>query len=66
MNVLLKPTIQFKPEHENEPFFRETATLFESVKQHDFDTLAALCDDDFGIVDLNTNGSSVIISNRSE
>lgn len=63
---LLTPTITFKPEHQSLPFFRETATLFESVKMHDFATLAELCDDDFGIVDLNTDGSSVIISNRAE
>jgi ketosteroid isomerase-like protein len=66
MNVVCEPTIQFQPEHENQPFFRETVTLFESVRRHDFATLAALCQDDFGIVDLNTDGSSVIISNRAE
>lgn len=46
------------------PFYEETMTLFHSVRDHDFATLAALCDDDFGIVDLNTEGKNVVISTR--
>ena len=30
------------------PFFAETLTLLRSVRDHDFETLAALRDDDFG------------------
>jgi hypothetical protein len=48
------------------PFYKETMTLFEGVSRHDFETLANLCDDDFGIVDLNTEGKNVIISTREE
>ncbi len=48
----------------NEPFYKETTILFESVSKHDFDTLAALCDDDFGIVDLDEEGKNVIIEDR--
>lgn len=51
---------------ENKPFYQETLTLFESVAKHDFDTLANLCDDDFGIVDLNEEGKNVIIRTRQE
>lgn len=48
------------------PFAEETQTLFRCVSQHDFDTLAALCDDDFGIIDLGTQGESVVIETRQE
>lgn len=50
----------------NQPFYQETRALFESVSSHDFDRLAALCDDDFGIVDLDPNGQNVIIRTREE
>jgi len=51
---------------ENKPFYQETLTLFESVSKHDFDTLANLCDDDYGIVDLNEKGNNEIIRTRKE
>lgn len=38
------------------PFFHETKTILDSVSKHDFDRLATMCDDDFGIVDINTEG----------
>jgi ketosteroid isomerase-like protein len=48
------------------PFFAETVTLLRSVREHDFDTLAALCDDDFGIVDVDPSGSARIARDRDE
>jgi ketosteroid isomerase-like protein len=48
------------------PFFEETLTLLRSVRDHDFDTLAALCDDDFGIVDGDPSGTISIIRTREE
>ena len=48
------------------PFFSETVELLRSVRDHDFDSLADLCDDDFGIVDLDQSGSSVMIRTRAE
>lgn len=36
------------------------------MRDHDFDTLAALCDDDFGIVDIAPDGSGVPIRTRAE
>lgn len=48
------------------PFFAETVTLLRSVRDHDFDTLAALCDDDHGIVDIAPDGGSVPIRTRAE
>jgi hypothetical protein len=50
----------------DKPFFKETRLLFDYVSNHDFDNLAALCDDDFGIVDLGTEGQSMMIRNRAE
>jgi ketosteroid isomerase-like protein len=50
----------------DEPFFAETLTLLRSVRDHDFDTLAALCDDDFGIVDIAPDGSAVPVRTRAE
>lgn len=48
------------------PFAEETRTLFRCVSEHDFDTLAALCDDDFGIIDLGTEGQSVVVETRAD
>ncbi len=47
------------------PFLPETLTLLRSVRDHDFDTLAALCDDDFGIVDVDPAGNARPIRDRS-
>lgn len=47
-----------------EPFYKETELLFECVSKHDFETLANLCDDDFGIVDLDPQGKSVVVEDR--
>jgi hypothetical protein len=47
------------------PFFEETVTLLRSVRDHDFDTLAALCDDDFGIVDAGPDQKPVAIRDRA-
>ncbi len=54
------------PEHESKPFFAETITLLRSVRDHDFDTLAGLCDDDYGIVDIAPDGTNVAIRTREE
>lgn len=57
-----KPPAEFA----EEPFFEETLTLLRAVREHDFDTLAGLCDDDFGIVDIAPDGSGVPIRTRAE
>ena len=49
-----------------QPFFAETQRLFRYVSDHNFEDLAALCDDDFGIVDLGPGGESVVIDTREE
>jgi hypothetical protein len=43
------------------PFYQETELLFTCVSKHDFDTLADLCDDDFGIIDLDPQGKNVVV-----
>lgn len=48
------------------PYFEQTLTLLRSVRDHDFDTLAELCDDDFGIVDGDPTGAISIIRTRAE
>lgn len=50
----------------DEPFFPETVELLRCVRDHDFESLAELCDDDFGIVDLDQSGGSVMIRTREE
>lgn len=53
------------PRFVDAPFFAETVTLLRSVREHDFDTLAALCDDDFGIVDVDPSGAVRPIRDRA-
>ena len=60
------PLDQPYPEHEGKPFFGETLTLLRSVRDHDFETLADLCDDDFGIVDIAPDGTNVAVRSRAE
>lgn len=48
------------------PFAQETLTLLRSVRDHNYDALAALCDDDFGIVDGDHTGRISIIRTRAE
>lgn len=51
---------------DEQPLYAETVRLFGYVSDHNFDALAELCDDDFGIVDLGTEGQSIMIRNRAE
>ena len=48
------------------PFFDLTVQLLSHVRDHDFDSLADLCDDDFGIVDLDQDVNNVMIRTRAE
>jgi hypothetical protein len=54
------------PAFSAQPFYDETVALLHSVRDHDFATLAGLCDDDFGIVDIDVDGSAHPIRNRAE
>jgi len=48
------------------PFYAETLSLLRGVRDRDFETLSWLCDDDFGIVDVDTSGNARPIRNRVE
>ena len=48
------------------PFYAETLTLLRSVRDHDFESLDWLCDDDFGIVDVDPTGSARVIRSQPE
>jgi hypothetical protein len=47
------------------PFAAETAELFASVRDHDLPTLAARCDDDLGIIDIDPAGGAEVIRDRA-
>ncbi|MFP4233767.1 MAG: nuclear transport factor 2 family protein [Nitriliruptoraceae bacterium] len=47
------------------PFAVETAELFASVRDHDLPTLAARCDDDLGIIDIDPAGGAEVIRDRA-
>lgn len=51
---------------ESRPFFTLTTALLRAVREHDFDTLATLCDDDAGIVDVDPSGASVMVRTRQD
>ena len=49
----------------DQPFYTETRTMLDCVSTHNYDLLASICDDDFGIVDLNPEGKNVIVEDRA-
>jgi ketosteroid isomerase-like protein len=66
MKTRVSPLDSPPAEHAGAPFFAETVSLLRAVRDQDFDALAALCDDDFGIVDIAPDGSGVPIRTRAE
>ena len=48
------------------PFYAETVALLRGVRDHDLASLSALCDDDFGIVDVDPSGAARPIRTRAE
>jgi hypothetical protein len=48
----------------DQPFYAETVELLRCVRDHDFTALAALCDDDFGIVDVDPAGVARVVRDR--
>lgn len=60
-----KPKLEDYPEEwQNLPFFDLTFTMFDCVSKHDFTRLAGICDDDYGIIDINPEGGSEVIRDR--
>lgn len=47
------------------PFVEPTRALFRHVRDRAFEPLANLCDDDFGIVDLDPRGQNVAVDTRA-
>jgi ketosteroid isomerase-like protein len=47
-------------------FYAETLSLLRSVRDHDFESLQWMCDDDFGIVDVDPSGRARVIRNKPE
>ena len=51
---------------ENKPFYKETETLLNCVRDHNYELLSQLCDDDYGIIDINETGGTMVARNRAE
>lgn len=64
--VVLRPVDDTVRTFGDQPFYDQTLALLHSVRDHDFDTLADLCDDDFGIVDIDVSGAARPIRSRTE
>ena len=60
------PLDRVHDEYRHLPFFDLTVDLLKGVRDHDFERLAEICDDDFGIVDIDPGGGSVAIRSRAE
>lgn len=62
----MKPAVQTLPaEVTTKPFFELTQEMLNCVRDFDFGRLSEICDDDYGIVDINTTGGSEIIRDRA-
>jgi hypothetical protein len=61
-SLLDRPPLRFA----DRPFYAETLSLLRAVRDHDFESLQWLCDDDFGIVDVDPTGQARVIRNTSE
>jgi len=48
----------------NKPFFELTVEMLTCVSDHNFERLAQICDDDFGIIDIDVDGGSKVIRDR--
>lgn len=57
--------IVYSEEMRAKPFFDLTEEMLACVRDHEFERLSQICDDDFGIIDINTEGGSEIIRDRA-
>ncbi|MGB3779687.1 MAG: hypothetical protein WA960_15100 [Tunicatimonas sp.] len=62
----LPPDITYPDAWHDKPFFALTLEMLNCVRDHNFSRLEQICDDDFGIVDIDTEGGSRIIRNQTE
>ncbi len=65
MNTLTMDAPDYPQEMLKKPFFDLTLEMLNCVRDHNFDRLSQICDDDYGIVDINTEGGSEIIRDRA-
>ena len=65
MTTISIPSISYPSAWRSQPFFDQTVEMLNCVRDHDFERLAELCDDDFGIIDINPEGGSEIIRDRA-
>jgi len=56
--------MEYPEEMKKKPFFDLTVEMLNCVRDRNYDRLAAICDDDFGIIDINTEGGSEVIRDR--
>ena len=50
---------------QEKPFYGLTVELLDCVRDHNYGRLSEICDDDFGIVDITTDGGSLVIRDRA-
>lgn len=48
----------------NKPYYELTCELLDCVRDHNYERLSHICDDDYGIIDINPTGGSEIIRDR--
>jgi ketosteroid isomerase-like protein len=60
------PSIQYPERFYKKPFFHLTKVMLDCVRDHNYEILSRICDDDFGIVDINPKGESEIIRDRKD
>ena len=64
MEVLQTEILISEKNFVDKPFFNLTKEMLDCVRDFNFERLANICDDDFGIIDINTEGGSEIIRDR--
>jgi hypothetical protein len=52
-------------EFSGKPYYALTCELLDCVRDHNYTRLSHICDDDFGIIDINPTGGSEIIRDRA-
>lgn len=62
---VISPKTDYPASMQSQPFFDLTVQMLDCVRDHNFTDLAEICDDDFGIIDINTEGGSEIIRDRA-
>lgn len=59
-----KQTTEYPQSWYEKPFFKLTEEMLQCVSKQNFERLSQICDDDFGIIDINTDGGSEVIRDK--